>query len=172
MIERRLDIAMPEMSTEAETDRQIENDVEIRAGLAGRRHHRGAKLHQFAGILIEPEADAQPLALPGAGDRQDDVGMGGGRRQVEIALDMKLEAAQRLGAARGIGVRQQQIEPEADQRANPIRLPLDHGAIKIIREDPARLAHTERARRKPERLPPLRCVAQFAPRDVVDRHLS
>src|SRR5271170_7219754 len=34
MIERRLDIAVPEMLTEAETDRQIENNVDIRARLA------------------------------------------------------------------------------------------------------------------------------------------
>ena len=87
--------------------------------------------------MIQPEADAQPLALPGAGDRQDDVGVGGGRCQVEVALDMKFETAQRLGAARRISVRQQQIESEADQRANPIRPRLDYGAVEIIGEDPA-----------------------------------
>ena len=42
---------------------------------------------------------------------------------------MKFEPAQRLGAARRIGVRQQQIEAEADQRANPIRLRLDYGTV-------------------------------------------
>ena len=45
MIERRLDIAVPEMLTEAETDRQIENNVDIRARLAARRNRGWAELN-------------------------------------------------------------------------------------------------------------------------------
>ena len=77
---------------------------------------------------------------------------------------MKFEASQRFGTARSIGVRQQQIEPEADQGANPIRPRLDHGAVKVIGENPAGLAHTKRARGQPKRLLPLPCIAHRSPR--------
>ena len=82
MVEGRRDIAMPELTAEAEADRQIEHDVDIGPGFAARRHYRRAELHQLAGVLIEPEADAQPFPLPGAGYREHDVSEGGGRRQV------------------------------------------------------------------------------------------
>jgi hypothetical protein len=108
MIERRLNIALPKMLAEAETDRQIENDVDIRTGLTT-SHNRGwAELHQLAGALIQSEANPQPLALPGAGNWQDDIGTGSCRCQVEVALDMKFEAAQRLGPAHRVSVRQRQ----------------------------------------------------------------
>jgi hypothetical protein len=76
---------------------------------------------------------------------------------------MKFEGAQCLGTARRISVRQQQIEPEPYQGASPIRLHVDHGAVKIIGENPPGFAQTERALRQPERLLPLRCIAQFVP---------
>ena len=42
---------------------------------------------------------------------------------------MKFEPAQRLGAARRISVRQQQIEAKSNQGAHLIRLRLDHRAV-------------------------------------------
>ena len=145
------------MLAETETDREVEHDVDIGPRLAARRDDGRAKLHQFAGILVEAEADAQPLALPGAGDRQHDVGISGGGRQIEIGLDVKLQLAQRLGAARRIGMRQQQVGAEPDQRANTVGLCLDRCAIEIVRKNPAGLARPERPLGKPERL--RHCVA-------------
>ena len=63
MVERRRDIAVPEVVSEAQADREIEHDVDIGPGFAARRDERRAKLYQLAGVLIEPEADAQPFAL-------------------------------------------------------------------------------------------------------------
>src|SRR6202008_2484449 len=68
MIERRRDVAVPEMIADPETDGEVEHDVDIGPRLAARRDHGRAKLHQFAGIPVEAEPDPQPLALPGAGD--------------------------------------------------------------------------------------------------------
>ena len=107
MVQRGRDIAMPELIAEAQKDSQIEHDVNIGPGLAARRDDCGAELHQLAGILIKPEANPQPFPLPGASNRKHDIGVGGGRRQIEIGLDMEFEPTQRLGAARRIGVRQQ-----------------------------------------------------------------
>src|SRR5215472_4221417 len=45
-----------------------ESGIEVATRLTARRDDGGAKLHQLTGILIKPEADTQPLPLPGAGD--------------------------------------------------------------------------------------------------------
>src|SRR5215472_18707125 len=107
MVERRRDIAVPEVVSYAQADREIEHDVDIGPGFAARRDQRRAELDQSAGVLIEPEADAQSFALPGTGHRQYNVREGGGRRHIEIGLYMKFELTQCLGAARRVGVRQQ-----------------------------------------------------------------
>jgi hypothetical protein len=91
MVERRRDIATPEVASEAQADREIEHDVNIGPGFAARRDERWAELDQLARVLIEPEADTQSFALPGAGHRKYNVREGGGRRQVEIGLYMEFE---------------------------------------------------------------------------------
>ena len=117
-----IDVAVPEQVAEPEADREIEHDIEVGARLTARRDDGRPKLHQLAGILIKREADPQPLPLPGAGDWQYDIGKGGGRRQVEVGLDMEFEGAQRLPATRCVGVRQQQIGAKPNEAPHAVRL--------------------------------------------------
>ena len=51
------------------------------------------------------KTDAQPLALPSAVDRQQNIGKAAGRRFVKIALDVELELLQRVPAAARFGER-------------------------------------------------------------------
>jgi hypothetical protein len=74
---------------------------------------------------------------------------------------VKLQPTQRLGAARRIGVRQQQVGAEPDQRADTVGLCLDRCAIQVVRKNPAGLAQPERTLGKPECLAPLRRLAQI-----------
>src|SRR5215472_4632753 len=119
--ESGIDVAVPEQVAQPEADREIEHDVEVGTRLTARRDDGGAKLHQLTGILIKPEADTQPLPLPGAGDWQYDIGKGGGRRQVEVGLDMEFEGAQRLRATRCVGVRQQQVGAKPNEAPHAVR---------------------------------------------------
>ena len=171
IVERRVDIAVPELVAETETHRKIEDDVDIGACLAARRDDGQPQLHEFAGILVEAEADAQPLAFPGAGDRQHDIGEGGGRCQVQVGVDMEFEPLQRLGAARGVGMRQQQVEAEPDQRrtlygsASTIARYKSSDRSSPTGPAPAALGETKRLAR-------LRRVARLDAGHVVDRHLG
>src|SRR5215831_6433475 len=171
MVERRRDIATPEVVSEAQADREIEHDVDIGPGFAARRDDRRAELCQLAGVLIEPKADAQSFALPGAGDRKYNVREGGGRRQVEIGLYMEFELTQCLGAACRVGVRQQQIGAKAYQSPYAIGLCVDDRAVQIIGQDPAGCAQPERALAEAECFAQLLWIAQLVTRNVVDRHL-
>jgi hypothetical protein len=76
---RGLDVAVPELRAEAKADGEVEDDVRIRTRLAGRRHDHLAKLDQRLRLRAYVEADLQPLALEGRGDRQHDIGQLGGR---------------------------------------------------------------------------------------------
>ena len=67
------------------------------------------------------EADLQPLALEGRGDRQHDIGQFGGRvhEQIGMGVEVQLPRAPRARAAVGMG--QQHVGAEADQRRAPGR---------------------------------------------------
>src|SRR5262245_46824125 len=171
MVERGGHIAVPEVVSEAQADREIEHDVDIGPGFSARRDDRRAELCQLAGVLIEPEADAQSFALPGAGNRKYNVREGGGRRYIKIGLYMEFELTQCLGAARRVGVCQQQIGAKAYQSAYTIGLCVDDRSVQIIGQDPAACAQPERALAETECLAQLLRVAQLITRDVVDRHL-
>src|SRR5262249_419669 len=121
--------------------------------------------------LIEPEADAQSFALPGAGNRKDNVRKGGGRRQIKIGLYVEFELTQCLGAARRVGVRQQQIGAKAYQAAYAIGLCIDDRPVQIIGQYPAGCAQSERTLAEAECLAQLPWIAQLVTRDVVDWHL-
>src|SRR5215470_8896868 len=106
MVKRGGHIAVPEVVSETQADRKIEHDVDIGPGFAARRDDCGAELCQLAGVLIEPEANAQSFALPGASNRKYNVREGGSRRYIKIGLDVEFELTQCLGAARRVGMRQ------------------------------------------------------------------
>jgi hypothetical protein len=67
MVERCVDIALPELIAETEADREVEHDVDVGPCLAARCDDGRSELHQLAGVLVDAKPDAQPLALPGAG---------------------------------------------------------------------------------------------------------
>src|SRR5580692_10291259 len=104
MSERCLDIPVPEMIPEAQANRQIEDHVDISASFTAGRNDRRPKLDVLASTLIEGETDAQTLSLPSAGNRQHDIGVSGSRRQIQVGLNMKFEAAQCLCAPPSISV--------------------------------------------------------------------
>src|SRR6185312_9665898 len=89
MVECRHDIAIPEVVSKAQADRKIEHHVDIGSSFAARCDDRRAKLYQLAGVLIEPEADPQSFALPGAGNGKYNVREGSGRSEIKIALHME-----------------------------------------------------------------------------------
>jgi hypothetical protein len=57
MTQSRLDVATPEMLTEPQSHRQVEDDIDVSARLAAWSYERRAKLNQFVGGLIEAEPD-------------------------------------------------------------------------------------------------------------------
>src|SRR5260370_26226495 len=122
MGEPRFDIPLPETIPETEANRQIEQHINISASFAAGWNDRRPKLDVLASILVEGETDAQPFSLPPAGNRQHDVGVSGGWCQIEVGLNVKFQAAQRLCAPLSISVRQQQIGPETDEPAHLIGL--------------------------------------------------
>jgi hypothetical protein len=105
MGEPRFDIPLPETIPETEANRQIEHHINVSASLTARQNDCGPKLDVLASTLIEGEADAQPFSLPPAGNRQYDVGVSGGWCQIEVGLNVKFQAAQRLCAPLSISVR-------------------------------------------------------------------
>ena len=60
-----LDVAVPELLGEAEAGGEIEDDVGIRAGFAGWRNHRLAKLDMRLRLQADLEAELQRLPLEG-----------------------------------------------------------------------------------------------------------
>jgi|ERR1700730_14827447 len=105
MGEPRLDITVPETIPETEANRQIEHHVDVSASFTAWRNDRRPKLDILASTLIEGEPDTQTLSLPPAGNRQHDVGVSGGWCQIEIGLNVKFQATQRLCAPLSISVR-------------------------------------------------------------------
>src|SRR5438128_900857 len=129
MTQCRLDVAVPEMLAEPQPHCQVEDDIDVGARFPAGRHDWRTKLDQLIGILIEAKPDAQTLALPRAPDRQDDIGKSCGRGRIEIGLNVKLEGAQRLRTARGIGVRKDEVRPEPNEPADAIRAGLQYRAV-------------------------------------------
>src|ERR1700736_3202477 len=105
MSQRRLDIPLPETIAETEANGQIEHHINVCASLTSWRNDCRSKLDVFASTLIEGEADAQTFSFPPAGDRQHDVGVSGGWCQIEVGLNVKFQATQRLCAPRSVSVR-------------------------------------------------------------------
>ena len=152
MPQRCLDIALPKVLAEAKPDREVEHQINVGPRLAARRHDSLTQLHPLIGGLVDPETDAQPFAFPCAGDWQNDVGIAGSRRQVEIGLHVEFEIAQRLRACAGVGMRQQQVDAEPDETAHAIWLALQDRAIGIIRGHEPITRQAERALLQSQRL--------------------
>ena len=89
---RRIDVAAEEVVAEAEAVREIEDDLDVGAGLAARRNHARPQLDMRLRRLAHLEADPERLGLEGAGDGKDDVGELGGRVHEEIGVDHEVDA--------------------------------------------------------------------------------
>ena len=133
----------------------------------------GPKLHQLAGILVEAEADAQPLAFPGAGDRQHDIGEGGGRasgrdrsgREIRARAAPRRRAPRRRATAAGW----RRTRPaRAPGRAAPSMI----ARYKIIGRIQPDVPSPSGRSASPSALRHCRRIAQLDARDVVDRHLG
>src|SRR5262249_48120659 len=124
--QRSLDISIPETIPKPQANRQIENHIDIRSSLTAGWHDRRPQLDVLASTLVEAEAYAQTLSFPRAGNREHDIRVSGGRGQMQVRLNVEFEIAQRLCAAPASGVRQQQVGPEPDKAADPVRLPVEN----------------------------------------------
>ena len=80
MRECRFDIPIPETISEAQANRQIKHHVNVSPSFTARLNNGRPKLDVFASTLIEAKADPQPLSFPSAGNREHDIGIGGGGR--------------------------------------------------------------------------------------------
>src|SRR5580704_11014555 len=96
MGEPSFDIPLPEMIPEIQANRQIEHHINVGASLTAGWDDCRPKLDVLASTLIEGEADAQTLSLPPAGNWQHDIGVSGGRRQIQVGLHVEFEIAQGL----------------------------------------------------------------------------
>src|SRR4051794_30028447 len=126
-----LDIALPEMLSQAKPYREVEHQIDVGPSLTAWRHDRRTKLNLRVGGLTEPETDTQPFAFPRTRDWQDNIGIGGGGRQIQIRLHVEFEVAQRFSASRGVGMGQQQVDTEPNQTTHAIGLAIEDRAIDI-----------------------------------------
>ena len=145
-----IDVAIPELRAEAEARGEIEDDVGVRARLAGRRHDRRAKLDQRLRLLADLEADLQRLALEGGGDRQHHVGEFGGRVHEQIGVGVEFQRRERLAPVSAVGMGQQHVRAEADQGADRVRLALQDGPVEIAGGHVAPARRPERALGEPQ----------------------
>ena len=110
-----VDVSVEELLAESEPGGEVEDDLDVRAGLTHGRHQRGAQLHQGLRLLRDLEADLQSLGLEGTGHRQHDVGLLGRRAHEEVEVDLEVECLQCVSAAGAVAVGHQQVRPEAHQ---------------------------------------------------------
>jgi hypothetical protein len=87
MAERRLDVAVPEVRAEAQARREVEHDLQVRAGLAAWRYERLSQLHERLCLLAVLEADLQCLGFERRRHGQHDVGEFGGWGHEQVGLD-------------------------------------------------------------------------------------
>ena len=107
----RLNIPVPEMLAQSKPDREIEDDVGVGPGRAGRRRDRLAELHQRLGLGADLEAKAQRLPLEAGGDRQHNVGELGCRVHEQIGVNVEIQRRECSPPAEGVGKCEQQFEP-------------------------------------------------------------
>ena len=82
----------------------------------------------------------------------------------------KSSAWQRVPAAGAVAVGHQQVRPEADEPARPVRTALEGRRVEVLPGDEPEAGRAERPVADPDRLRPLRSVEQFHPGDRVRRH--
>ena len=132
-------------AAEAEAGGEVEDDVGIRARFAGRRHDRRAKLDQRLRLLADLEADLQPLALEGRGDRQHHIGQLGGGVHEQVGMRVEVQRLERLAPMPAVGMGQQHVRAEADHGADGVRRPLENRPVEIAGADVAPARRPERA---------------------------
>ena len=132
-------------AAEAEAGGEVEDDVGIRARLAGRRHDRRAQLDQRLRLRADLEADLQRLALEGRGDRQHHVGQLGGRVHEQIGMGVEVQRLERLAPVSAVGMGQQHVGAEADHGAHGVGRPLQNRPVEIAGGDVAPARRPERA---------------------------
>ena len=79
------------------------------------------QLDQRLRLRADLEADLQRLALEGGGDRQHHVGQLGGGVHEQVGVGVEVERGQRLAPVPDVGMGQQHVGAEADQRRAPGR---------------------------------------------------
>jgi hypothetical protein len=110
------DIPAPEVLAQTQTPGQFKDDPGVRAGLTARGNDWGTPLHERLSLLADIKPDLEGFALPGRCHWQDNVGQGCGGSQEQIGIDTKLQRLQRGIGPAGVGVGDEEVGPEADER--------------------------------------------------------
>ncbi|CFP07997.1 Uncharacterised protein [Bordetella pertussis] len=152
VVPARIHVRAKERIAQPQAARQLQHDLVVRARLAGGLHHPGAQLHVLHGRLRDLETQLQRFALPGHVGRQDDVRVHGGRVHAHVDVHVEVQGLQRLQIAGGLGLRDQQVRPEADQRAHRIGVLLQDGPAEVARRDPSQAGRPEGQFVQPQRL--------------------
>ena len=167
---RGVDVAVPEVRAEAETPRQLEDDLGIGARLAARRDHRPPELNERLRRGAHLEAELEGFALERRRDGQHDVGELRGRIHEDVGVDVKVERRQRGAPTGDVGMRDQKVRAEADQSAHGVRLFVEDRAIELGRRDPLRARGAQRPLGKAERAAALPRRQQLLAGHVAGRH--
>ena len=140
--ERRVDVAVPEVLAQAEARGEVEDDLQVRAGLAARRDERPAQLDEGLRRLAALEPDLQCLGLERRRHRQHDVGELGGRVHEQVGVHEEVEAASASRPRALSRVGHDQVGAEADQRLDP---PLERRGVEVLAGHELEARRTERS---------------------------
>ena len=113
----RIDLALPEMLTQAQPHGKVEYEIGIGSRFARRWHHGAAELDQRLCFGIDLKADLQGFALEAGRNGQDNVSQRCGWRHEEIGMGVEFQGGQGGASAQGIGLGKQQIGAKADEPA-------------------------------------------------------
>ena len=94
--------------------------------------HLLSKLNEVFCLRANLKSDPKSFALPGAVDRQHDVGKLRRRRFVEFAVNVKFECLQSLASTLHVGMGDQNVRPERHQRAYRVGLAIQNSAITLF----------------------------------------
>src|SRR6202043_724200 len=128
----------------AEALGQFGCDPHIGSSFADRWHRCPTQLDAFLRLLRYLEADAQAFTFPRRIDGEHDVRLLRRRIEKEIAMHRELELLERASAQSRCRLRNQEVGPEPDQRAHPVGLGIEEGAIDVGTGHPAARWRTDR----------------------------
>lgn len=112
MVVTAIGIASEEMLRHSKPCGQPEHDIGVGPRLTDGIDGGGAQLHTLQALQAHIEPGAQPLALPGGSNRQDDICVVGGCVDEEVGMDVELEPLERRSRTGAIRLGRNEIGPK------------------------------------------------------------